>query len=286
MSVLEQMKQRILDTGEPVFRLVTWEGGKFAQVNLRANYPCLLCYSISKNFTATAIGLAEDQGLLKVSDPILKYFPEYAGRVGERMHRVTVEHLLNQRMGIDGGFLFEGDKYSYNNDDWLDLIFSRPLEHEPGEKFVYSNSTIYLLGHIVRRATGLGMDEFLRLHLFRPLGIQEFMWERCPKGEIFGATGLYLSTMDIAKLGVLYAQGGIWEGRHVLSEDWMRRATTFPEGWQYNYTFWKNELGYHGGGAHGQVLIIVPQRKLVFAAHAYLDDLNYPKLLQQCLQEQ
>lgn len=283
MSILEQMKQRILDTGAPVFRIVTWENGQFAQEDLRANYPCLLCYSITKNFTATAIGLAEDRGLLRVTDPILDYFPEYRDRVDERMGRVTIEHLLNQRMGIDKGFLFEGDKFSHSTDDWLELIFSRPLEHEPGEHFQYSNSTIYLLGHIVRRATGLGMDEFLRLHLFRHLGIQEFMWERCPKGELFGATGLYLRTLDMTKLGVLYAQGGVWEGRRVLSEDWVRRATTFPEGREYNYCFWKNDLGYHCGGAHSQFVAIVPERNLVFGAHAFLDDFDYLKLLGECL---
>jgi CubicO group peptidase (beta-lactamase class C family) len=283
MSLIAQMKERILATGAPVFRIVAWEDGQFAQEELQPNYPCLLNYSISKNFTATAIGLAEDRGLLRVSDPILKYFPEYADRGDERMQRVTVEHLLNQRMGIDQGYLFETDKYDYPTDDWLGLIFSRPLEHEPGEKFVYSNTTIYLLGHIVRRATGLGLDEFLRLHLFRPLGVQEFMWERCPKGEIFGATGLYMRTLDMAKLGVLYAQDGVWEGRRILSEDWVRRATTFPEGREYNYTFWKWDRGYQGNGAHCQILAVVPERRIVFAAHAYMDNFDYNKLLLECL---
>ncbi len=283
MSLILDLKQRIQDTGKPVFRIVTWQGGQFAQEELIPNYPCLNCYSITKSFTATAIGLAEDGGLLSVQDPILKYFPEYRDTACEPMGRVTIEHLLNQRMGIGKGFLFEGDKYTHNTDDWLGLIFSRPLEHEPGEFFQYSNSTIYVLGHIVRRATGLGMDEFLRLHLFRHMGIQEYMWERCPKGELFGATGLYMRTLDMAKLGVLYLQGGVYDGRRLLSEDWVRRATTFPQGREYNYCFWKHDEGYTCGGAHSQTVLVFPQRGLVFAAHAFVDEIDYLKIVQECL---
>jgi CubicO group peptidase (beta-lactamase class C family) len=88
-----------------------------------------------------------------------------------------------------------------------------------------------------------------------------------------GATGLYISTGDMLKLGILYLNKGVWECNRVLSEKWVNIATTKnlenignPTG----FSFWLNEEGgYRGGGAFGQSLVIYPEKNIVFAAHAF-----------------
>lgn len=275
--MFEAIRDDILKTGANVFKIVLYNNGDWREETLRPSCPCLNCYSLSKNFTATAIGIAQDMGLLTIEDPIVKFFPgELPDHADEKLARVKVRHLLTQTMGIGDGYLFENDRYTYGTDDWARLILSKPLEHEPGEKFVYSNSTYYLLSCIVHKVTGMTTDMFLRTHLFRHMGIDAFAWETCPKGETMGATGLYMSTNDIAKLGVLYLNKGEYEGRRLLSRAFAGEAVkthaASAEGRRYGLSFWPNDIGYNGGGAYNQIILVVPEKNIVFAAHSFTSD--------------
>ena len=173
--MLDEIKKIILESGANVIRIALYQDGIWQGETLRLACPCQNCYSVSKSFTATAIGIAQDMGLLTVEDPILKYFPDERKAVNEgRMERVKIRHLLSHTMGNGKGWLFEQDMYTYGTDDWVRLILSTPLELEPGEKFVYSNTTFYLLSCIIHRASGMTMDAFLYRYLFKPLDIHEY----------------------------------------------------------------------------------------------------------------
>jgi CubicO group peptidase (beta-lactamase class C family) len=276
MGTFEKIRDGILKTGANVFRIALYEAGEWREETLRPVCACLNCYSLSKNFTATAVGIAQDMGLLCIDDPILRFFPnEIPEHRDEKLERVTIKHLLTQTMGSAEGYLFGADRYAQGKDDWVRYALSRPLAFEPGEKFVYSNSTFYLLSCIIHRVSGMAMDMFLREHLFRHMGIDSFAWEACPKGETFGASNLYMSTKDIAKLGVLYLNHGEYEGKRLLSERWTYEAVQGLAGdggkKYYGYSFWLNDIGYNGGGAYNQIILVVPQRNIVFAAHSYIE---------------
>ena len=191
-------------------------------------------------------------------------------------------------MGLSQGSLFEGDRYTHGTDDFLRFALSASLPFTPGEKFVYSNSTFYLLSRIVEQVSGMPVDMFLQKHLFSKMDIHAFAWERCPQGHPMGATGLYLRTEDMLKLGVLYLHKGLFLGERILSEKWVKMATErAPEHGDLPtaYSFWFNELGYHGGGAHGQALIIWPQKKMVFAAHSFEPHADVVKIILEYLKE-
>ena len=284
MNVFEGMKQDILATGATVFRIALYKDGVWQEEMLIPVCPCVNCYSVSKSFTATAIGIAEDMGLLSVEDNILQYFrDELPEKRSELLEQVKIKHLLTQTMGNKEGFLFEHDKYTHNSEDWVNLIFSTPLSYVPGEVFVYSNTTYYLLSCIVHKASGLALDMFLRKYLFSAMDIHEFAWETCPRGEIMGATGLYLSTKDMAKLGVLYMNNGIYNGRRILSEQWVKDATTMLGDQRYGYSFWGNDIGFSCLGAHNQAVLVVPGENLVFAAHSFTDDIDFLAILKNNL---
>jgi CubicO group peptidase (beta-lactamase class C family) len=276
MGKFEQIRDGILKTGANVFRIALYDAGEWREETLRPVCACLNCYSLSKNFTATAAGIAQDMGLLSLEDPAVKYFPdEVPGNADEKLSRVKIKHLLTQTMGCAEGYLFEKDRCAHGTDDWVRYVLSRPLAYEPGEKFVYSNSTFYLLSCIVHRASGVRTDMFLREHLFKPMGIESFAWETCPKGETFGASSLYMSTKDIAKLGVLYLNKGEYEGKRLLSRGFAEMAVTrqvaAENGGGYGLSFWMNDIGYSGGGAFNQIILVLPDRNIVFAAHAYIE---------------
>ncbi len=286
--LFEKIKHEVLQTGANVFRIALYEDGIWHEETLRQSCPCLNSYSLSKNFTATAIGIAQDMGLLSVEDTIIKYFPKKLPKcMDDKLERVKIKHLLTQTMGNMDGYLFEKDRYTYDTDDWIRLILSKPLAYEPGEMFVYSNSTFYLLSCIIHKVSGMTMVHYLKNHLFRYMGIQEFAWETCPRGETMGATGLYMSTSDIAKLGVLYLNFGQYEGRQLISQQWVQQATKMhsasADGIQYGFSFWINNIGYHGGGAYNQVILVIPEKKLVFAAHSYTEQCDFINIVSKCL---
>lgn len=249
------------------FDLFMYYDGEWYSRTLKALPSCQNCYSITKGFTAAAIGIAVDMGLLSVDDTVAKFFDIY--------ENVTIHHLLTHTMGLEKGFLFEADRYKIATDDWLDYCLKQPLKHTPGEKTTYSNSNFYLLSRIIHKVSGLKLDDFLRAHLFKPLGINDCAWASCPQGYPQGGTGLYLSTKDMAKLGVLYLNNGVWDGKQVISKEWVKNATkshTSPDYWaQFGYGLVVKENGYQFAGAYNQFVYINTADKTVTAAHGYTD---------------
>ncbi len=283
--MFDQFEEILKQTDANVIRYCLYNNGEIASHERVSSYPCSNCYSISKNFTATAVGLAYDRGLLTLDDSVADIFKdELPDEYDDNLKRVKIRHLLTQTMGLETGCLFEGDRYTHGTGDFVKFALSRPLPNAPGEKFVYSNSTFYLLSRAVEKLSGLPLDLFLRKHLFSALNITSFAWERCPKGHAMGATGFYLPTADLLKLGILYCNGGVWEGERLLSEQWVGLATAKRpeyEGLPTALSFWFIDGGYMGSGAFGQTLLVYPERKLVFAAHSYDSKNNIGKLAQE-----
>jgi len=278
---LTRLKDRILADGLNVLRVAQLADGNIEEEII---HPAALrqnCYSISKNFTAAAVGILADSGLLSVDDTLDRFFDlsAYDGAY----KAVKVKHLLRQTMGIGKGFLFEADRYKTGSDDWIDYTFRQPLVHAPGEKMVYSNSTYYLLSCIVEKVSGLPCGRFLERNLFRKIGITDWAWDICPRGHTMGATGLYLATKDLVRFGQLYLQNGMFGEERVLSGKWVHEAHTFAPGEEnngYAYGFWLiDDLDYACRGANGQEIVISNRHHAVIAAHAYEQKGNVEKVL-------
>ncbi len=165
-------------------------------------------------------------------------------------------------------------------DDWVDWVLKQPLKFAPGEHYAYSNSAFYLLSVIVERVAGRTLLSFIRQNLFAPMGIRNYAWETCPMGHTMGATGLYLSTEDLARFCRLYLNAGIWDGKRLLSQAWCDRVHAGPEGSYYaGFTVGKNGR-FSVGGAYHQFGIIAPDKGIVLAGHSFVngDDGKYPAL--------
>lgn len=200
-------------------------GGAFVHELLPAS-ACLNSYSIAKVFTVTAAGLLYDRGLMSVEEKVAEIFRrEFPEAHDPKWERMTVDHVLSHRAGFPSGFLDIDvqDRSEYGTDDFLQYLFRTRLACEPGEPngFTATRRFTFSPGFITKK-TGRLLDELLWREVFSPLGFQEAAWSKCPMGYPMGATGLYIRTQDMVKLGALYLRQGTYAGKRILSEHWTR----------------------------------------------------------------
>lgn len=237
-----------------------------------------MMFSVSKSFTATAIGLAQHEGWLSVTDSVLSFFPSYASRfVKQNVKDMEVRHLLSMATGhaVDTMEVMR----SLPEEDWVKLFLNIPVEYPPGTHFLYNSGASFVLSAIIRSRTGIGLREYLESRLLLPMGMKDVPWECNPRGIEFGASGLRLRTEELAKFGQLYLQKGMWEGKQLLPQSWTEAATTSQvmngtdssSDWSqgYGYQFWRSRHNsYRADGRYGQFSMVLPEQDVVVAITA------------------
>jgi CubicO group peptidase (beta-lactamase class C family) len=237
-----------------------------------------MLFSLSKSFTSTAIGFAVTEGLLTVEDKVTKFFPnDLPETISPYLQQMQVKHLLTMTSGHDKDTAALMRK---SDEPWTKTFLSLTIPHEPGTFFFYNSGATYMLSAIVTKLTGKTVLDYLTPRIFKPLHIEGADWEVSPQGINTGAYGLRIKTEDIAKLGLLYLQNGIWNGKRVLSEDWINKATTYKvsnaslkgkdesSDWQqgYCYQFWRCRHNFfRGDGAMGQYCLVSRDLNTVIA---------------------
>ncbi len=231
-------------------------------------------WSLSKSFTATAVGLAVAEGKLSVDDLVLKFFPEEAPeKPADKLKLMRVRDLLTMSTGHDVEAKFT------TNAPWVQTFLAHPVPHKPGTHFQYNTPATHMLSAIVRKVTGETVLDYLRPRLFEPLGIENPQWGASPQGNTIGGYGLYIRTEDIAKFGQLYLQRGKWNGKQLLPAAWVEQATSKQvsngsdpaKDWDqgYGFQFWRCRYGaYRGDGKDGQFCLVLPEQDAVVAITA------------------
>ncbi len=229
------------------------------------------CYSVSKLFTVTALGMLVDEGKLSTEEKIVDIFSqELLPDMDKKWKDVTVDMVMRHSFGISHGFLDIDceDMQSFDvrygsKTDYLKNVFSVPLPRPLGTEYCYSDGAYYLLSRVVEKKSGEDLYEYLRKRLFLLMDFEETAWSKCPMGYSMGATGLYIRTPDIAKLGLLYLNKGMWNGKRILSEQWC--DTVIQRGYEL-----KGENGiYFKRGMLGQSVYVDTSRNLVVAWQGY-----------------
>ncbi len=232
--------------------------------------PCQDVYSVAKVFTVTAIGLLEDKGLLsldeKITDILKDEIPEGYDPLWDTS---TVHSILLHRVGLPHGFL-DIDCVDSNTFgiDYLAHMMKQPLKEHHGNEFVYTDGAYYMLSRVVEKRAGMSTDDFLWKELMQPLSFKEAAWSHCPLGHAMGATGLYVRSDDMIKLGALYMYDGMWKDRRIFSEEWSKKVKT--RGYELNHLGYGKAYGK--GGAAGQMLMVVPEENRVVAWQAFDGD--------------
>ncbi|MGF1761246.1 beta-lactamase family protein [Photobacterium sagamiensis] len=254
--------------------------------------------SVTKTVTSTLIGnLLYKNTIPSVNVPLFDYFTNEDMQEADKRRNIKIKHALNFNSGLDW------NEWGARNSDamnmWLSsdpyaYILSKGVAYKPGDKFVYQGAMSVLLGGVVEIVTDMSLREYAEQALFNPLGISNYDWfAHEVTGDYLGSSGLYLRSRDLAKLGQLYLNNGMWNGQQIFSEQWAKESLK-PKGkfWpdktiEYGYNWWfpliKNDgQRIHIGGMRGyggQEMFIIPELQLVFVitSGAYIgQDENYP----------
>ena len=221
--------------------------------------------SVTKSFMTTLIGIAADQGKLQLDQPMISFFPDRTiANLDARKERITVRHLAGMMNGYQSGCL-AGDEPTLNlmrsQPDWIQAALDREMVAEPGTVNCYDSPGMHLLSAILQKATGMTAVDFGRQYLFEPLGIHDVYWEPDPQGYSHGWGDLYLTPRDAAKIGYLWLNHGMWEGKQIVSAAWVEDAVTaHSDGGSddYGYGWWVSDEDYYAMGRGGQNIKVHP----------------------------
>ena len=241
--------------------------------------------SATKSITSILLGIALDSNKdIDVNTTVVSLFGNYDVQSWDnRKREMTIEDLLTMRSGLKWN---EADYTDPLNDctlleesnEWVKFILDKPLDTIPGTKFNYNSGASVLLGKIVRIITGKRIDKWAEEKLFAPLGISDYYWKETPDGEIDTEGGLYLSSEDLSKFGLLFLNKGKWNEAQIVSENWINTSTSPIVGDTnrddkrkigYGYQWWIPEYTngksviYAANGFGGQFLMVAPEYKLI-----------------------
>ncbi len=249
-------------------------------------------YSCSKSVTSALIGIAIDKGDIKgVHQPVLDFFP---GRVAENLDddkkAMTLENLLTMSSGLEcrdnWRYRWRGLEEMKRSPDWVQFMLDLPMAERPGTHFNYCNGATFLLSAILQQKTGMNTLAFAEKHLFEPLGISDFMWPANSQGITVGYSDLHIRPRDMAKIGFLYLNNGLWEDKQIISSRWIKESTrkhVSTKGlMDYGYQWWTLGSGaYTALGYGGQFIFVVPHKNIVAVFTSGLDrkDIFTPSVL-------
>ena len=269
-TLLNEMMQKIVDgTYQNVHSVLIIKDGKlvfeeYFYDNNKAKLHELR--SATKSFVSALTGIAIDKGFIKdKSETVLSYFSDYTFKnLTDDKKQITIENLLTNQSGLDcdvSNPKSEGNETIMNySDDWIQYTLDLPMVDVPGGKGMYCSGNPITMGKIIERATKMPLPEFAKQTLFKDLGIKNFKWNFKPdasSAETF--CQVYLSSRDMAKFGLLYLNKGLWNGKQVVSKDWVEQSLTkhsVVQGVNYGYLWWIKYLNvdgvkYNGKAAQG-----------------------------------
>jgi CubicO group peptidase (beta-lactamase class C family)/predicted glycoside hydrolase/deacetylase ChbG (UPF0249 family) len=244
-------------------------------------------YSVSKSFTATAVGLAVSENRLTVNDKVISFFPDdLPSTISPNLAELRIKDLLSMSVGQS-----PEPQGMVMTDNWVKTFLETPIVYQPGTKFLYNSAATYMLSAIVQKVTGQRVIDYLKPRLFEPLGISGIDWETSPSGINVGGWGLRLKTEDMAKFGQLFLQKGNWKGKQILPTAWVEEATSMkimqnPNASQakkdssdwlqgYCYQMWRSRNNsYRGDGANGQYIMVLPEHDAVIIVTAEAPDMQ------------
>ena len=230
-----------------------------------------LSHSMSKTLTGIALGMLWDDGKIDLQAPILSFFPEITPD-DKRFSLITVEHLLSMTAGVSFGELGVASE-----ENWIEGFFGSSVKFAPGEKFLYNSMNSFILAVIITRIAKESLESFISRRLLQPLGIKSFFWEKSRDGYSKGGFGVYMSCEAWARVGVMILNRGVYEGKRIISEEWIELATRVhgvppldTGAFNYGYHIWcgreNDEILI--SGMLGQNVWICPKNNIVVSINS------------------
>ena len=229
-------------------------------------------YSATKTITSIAVGMAIDEGKLDIHKSVLEYLPESATSKMSKSQLEVYKNITTKRL-----LTMSVSDYPFrpSKESWLEEALQCPIADVNKQEFHYSNFSAYLAGVVASCAVEEDLYQYLNRKLFIPLGIHNPPYTRCPDGYFYGASGMELSVHELSKIGLLLYNGGIYEDKRIVSEEYVKEATSVQqmnrEG-GYGYFIWKYRNGFSINGKWKQKCYILPKDKLVVTYLSHIED--------------
>jgi CubicO group peptidase (beta-lactamase class C family) len=253
--------------------------------------------SATKSLTSLVMGICRDQGLLRDLDTTLYAIMPDTFDADTLKRRITLRHLLTMRSGIDyGNDHFSDDMVTLRPRDVARFILAKPRYDTAGGSFKYRDCEPHLLSIALKRITGKSLGEIARTDLFAPLGITDYIWETDLEGASWGGHGVFLKPRDMAKIGQLMLQKGVWNNQPVVSDSWVSLSSSAqterlegegPDDVRYGFYWWVlPELKLITAWGHGgQFICVMPEQDMVIVmtSMASVNDDNVGTLLTEFL---
>jgi len=220
--------------------------------------------SVTKTITGQIVGAAVNDGLFSLDQPLAPIFADLMPFEHDdpRKHQITPHDLLTMSSPMEcndwSEFSRGNEERMYLVEHWAEFFWDLPIRGFPswatpparaqyGRAFSYCTAGVQVLGEAVARASGGAVQAYAERRLFAPLGVEAFEWPLTARGTPHLGGGLRLTTRGLAAFAELQRQGGLFQGRRILSEDWTRLSLT-PQavieqgpGFEYGLLWWLDE---------------------------------------------
>ena len=246
-----------------------------------------ILFSFSKSLTSTAIGFAEQEGILSLDEKLIDIFPDEAPEnPSENLKKADLWSLLTMTCG----HATEISGPDARLEGWIKMFLHHDFPFEPGTTFQYNTAGTNVLAAVLKKKTGLNVTEFLKPRLLDVIGIPPIECWKLPDGVEMGGAGMYLTPESMARFAQFVLNFGAWEGKQLLSRDWFERACAhqvetvsevYKTDWRewmqgYGFQFWRCTWpgSFRADGAFGQFAVILPNEDAAIVVNSASNDAN------------
>lgn len=280
--IVDMVKATIQGDFPDVHSILIYKNDKLVLEEYFYNYDAATPHqlrSATKPIIGGILGIAIDKGFVQSEkDALLPYFessyPNIA-HIDDKKKKITIEDFLRYRHGMDcdnNNPKSKGNEHSMmESADWVKFTLDLPMIREPGTASSYCTGCALTIGSLIEKATQQNLENFAKKHLFTPMEISNYTWIFEPnKASMTNFSQLSIRPRDLVKLAKMYKDGGVWEGKQILSESWINKTFDMEDG-DYGY-MWKHKYftvdgqrydSYMATGNGGQKINIWPDLDMI-----------------------
>lgn len=214
--------------------------------------------SVGKSFASTLLGIAVKDNYIKSENQTLKEFYKLNNfqNYSTAKDSITLKDLLTMSSTFDGSDMNSespgNEENMYPTKNWVEFALNLPIDKLKvvNKQWDYFTAGVVVLGDIIHKSVPNGLEKYSNEKLFKPLGITKYKWQFTPQKVANTAGSVQLRSLDYAKYGQLYKNQGIWNGKQILSKEWITNSfshqMTISEDEYYGYLFWNKTYNVNG----------------------------------------